>query len=165
MTDLLRSRAIRAVNLVAKIMQSAYLCVIFHVKHKKLPFLAVLTWFWILGKIQDGNYCWWRQRPPAAPPPIKTWNLVNGSVWCSKYRNTKSIANDLLESLPCCIKSHSIKNLQQRCKRQTSPCMMLEDPYPKFLRGQWASLFRKATKLKSVPRYGICCTCISRGLG
>ena len=31
------------VNLVAKIMQSAYLCVIFHVKHKKLLFLAVLT--------------------------------------------------------------------------------------------------------------------------
>ena len=33
------------VNLVAKIMESAYLCLSFHVKHKKLPFLAVLTWF------------------------------------------------------------------------------------------------------------------------
>ena len=43
------------VNLVAKIMQSAYLCVIFHVKHKKLPFLAVYTWFLIPGKIQDGG--------------------------------------------------------------------------------------------------------------
>ena len=31
-------------------MQSVYLCIIFHVKHKKLPFLAVLTWFPILGK-------------------------------------------------------------------------------------------------------------------
>ena len=31
------------VNLVAKVMQSAYLCVIFYVKHEKLPFLAVLT--------------------------------------------------------------------------------------------------------------------------
>ena len=31
------------VNLVAKIMQSAYLCVIFNVKHKKLAFLPVLT--------------------------------------------------------------------------------------------------------------------------
>ena len=31
------------VNLVDKIMQSVYLCVIFHVKHKKLPFLTVLT--------------------------------------------------------------------------------------------------------------------------
>ena len=63
------------VNLVAKIMQSAYLCVIFHVKHKKLPFLAVLTWFLILGKIQDGgqdgDHCWWRHSLPAAPPFIK----------------------------------------------------------------------------------------------
>ena len=31
------------VNFVAKIMHSGYLCVIFRVKHKKLPFLAVLT--------------------------------------------------------------------------------------------------------------------------
>ena len=50
------------VNIVAKIMQSAFLFVIFLLKHKKLPFLAVLTWFLILGKIQDGgqdgNYCW-----------------------------------------------------------------------------------------------------------
>ena len=30
-------------NLVVKIMQSAYLRVIFHVKHKKLLFFAVLT--------------------------------------------------------------------------------------------------------------------------
>ena len=63
------------VNLVAKIMQSVYLYVIFHVKHKKLPFLAVLTLFPILGKTQDGGqdggHCWWRHRPPAAPPPIK----------------------------------------------------------------------------------------------
>ena len=43
------------VNLVANIMQSAWLCVIFHVKHKKLPFLAVLTWFLLFGKIQDGG--------------------------------------------------------------------------------------------------------------
>ena len=61
----------KKVNLVAKTMQSAYLCFIFHVKPKKLPFLAVLTWFIILGKIQDGDYCWWRQKPPATPPPIK----------------------------------------------------------------------------------------------
>ena len=46
------------VNLVAKIMQSAYLCVIFHVKHKKLPFLTVLTLFLIFGKIQDADHCW-----------------------------------------------------------------------------------------------------------
>ena len=38
---------------MAKIMQSAYLCVSFGVEHKKLPFLAVLTCFLILGKIQE----------------------------------------------------------------------------------------------------------------
>ena len=38
---------------MAKIMQSAYLCVTFRVEHKKLPILAVLTWFLILGKIQE----------------------------------------------------------------------------------------------------------------
>ena len=63
------------VNIVAKTIQSAYLCVIFHVKHKKLLFLAVLTWFLIFGKIedggQDGDHCLRRHRPPAAPPPIK----------------------------------------------------------------------------------------------
>ena len=59
------------VNLVAKITQSAYLCVIFHVKQKKSPFLVVLPWFLNLGEIQDGDHCWWRHRPPAAPPLIK----------------------------------------------------------------------------------------------
>ena len=58
------------INLGAKIMQSAYLCVIFYVKHKKLPILAVLNWFLILAKIQDGDHCWWRHRPQATPPPI-----------------------------------------------------------------------------------------------
>ena len=38
---------------MAKIMQSVYLCVIFRVEHKKLPFLAVLTCFLTLGKIQE----------------------------------------------------------------------------------------------------------------
>ena len=55
---------------MAKTIQSAYLCVIFHVKHKKLLFLVVLIWFLILGKIQDGGQDsehW----PPGAPPPIK----------------------------------------------------------------------------------------------
>ena len=38
---------------MAKIMQNAYLCDISLVEHKKIPFLAVLTWFLILGKIQE----------------------------------------------------------------------------------------------------------------
>ena len=32
------------VNFAAKLVQSVYLCVIFHVKYKKLPFLPDLTW-------------------------------------------------------------------------------------------------------------------------
>ena len=64
----------KKVILVTKIMQSAYLCLSFHVKYKKVPFLAALTWFLILGKIQDGgrdgDHRWWRHRPPA-PPSIK----------------------------------------------------------------------------------------------
>ena len=71
-------------------MQSAYLCVIFHPKHKKSPFLAVLiTWFLILGKIQDGgqdgDHCWWRHRPPAAPLPIK----YTSSCWEDQRLSTK----------------------------------------------------------------------------
>ena len=56
-------------------MQRAYLCLTLHVKHRKLPFIAILTWFLILGKIQDGggdgDHVWWRHRSPAAPPLIK----------------------------------------------------------------------------------------------
>ena len=36
--------------------QNTYLCVILHVKHKKLPFLAVFKRFLTLGKIQDGDH-------------------------------------------------------------------------------------------------------------
>ena len=60
---------------VDKMKQSTYLCVILHVKHKKLPILSVLTWFLILGKIQDGGqggyHVWWRHRSEAATLPIK----------------------------------------------------------------------------------------------
>ena len=73
------------VNLVAKMTQSAKFRVIFHVKHKKLPFLAVLSWFLILGKIQDGDHCWWRHRPPAAPPPIK----YTSSCWEDQSLSTE----------------------------------------------------------------------------
>ena len=64
------------VNLVAEIMQRAYLCVTFHLKHKKLPFFTVLTWFLILSKIQDlgqdGDHCW-RHSPLAAPRTHKIY--------------------------------------------------------------------------------------------
>ena len=48
-------------------MQSAYLSVILHVKQKKITIYRSCN----LGKIQDGDHCWLRHRPPAAPPPIK----------------------------------------------------------------------------------------------
>ena len=43
------------VKLEDKMMQSNYLCVILHVKRKKLLILTVLTWSLILDKIQDGG--------------------------------------------------------------------------------------------------------------
>ena len=63
------------VKLVNEMMQRAYLCVILHLKHRKLPFMAILTWFLILGEIQDSDHCRQCHRPPAAPPPIKN-NLI-----------------------------------------------------------------------------------------
>ena len=64
------------VKLVYEIIQSPSLCFILHGKHKsKLPFIAILTWFLILDKMQvggkDGDHCWWPHRPPAAPPPTE----------------------------------------------------------------------------------------------
>ena len=50
--------SIAKVNIVTKIMQSACLCVIFHFNHKNYHFLAVLSRFRNLGKIQDGDHCW-----------------------------------------------------------------------------------------------------------
>ena len=38
-----------------KMLQSNYLCVILHVKRKKLLVLTVFTWFLILDKIQNGG--------------------------------------------------------------------------------------------------------------
>ena len=43
------------VNLVDKMKQSTYLCVILHVKHKNLPIFTLFTCFLVLGKIQDGG--------------------------------------------------------------------------------------------------------------
>ena len=71
------------VKVVDKMIQSAYLCVSLKVRHTKYSqFLAVLTWFLILGIIQDEDHCWWRDRPPAAPPPIK----YSSSCWQRRSR-------------------------------------------------------------------------------
>ena len=98
------------INKVAKIMQSAYLCVIFHVKHKKLLFLAVLTCFLILGKIQDGDHCRWRHRPSAAPLHIKytssCWEdetLSSEGKIVSEYCNiSKTLGRNSIPPSPLC---------------------------------------------------------------
>ena len=92
------------VKFVNEMMQRAYLCVILHPKHRKLPFIAILTWFLILGEIQDGDHCWWRHRPPATPPPIKNeiticllrqvtrWEKGQSSILLlSQFRGSKEI--------------------------------------------------------------------------
>ena len=43
------------VKLVDEMMQSAYLLLILHVKHKNKTFISALTRFLILGKIQDAG--------------------------------------------------------------------------------------------------------------
>ena len=89
----------------------ACLCDILHVKHKKLPFIAILTLFLILGKIQDGSqdgqHCWWRHRPQAAPPPMKyttSWweeqRLSSKSKIVSKYCNLSKTLGGSINQLP-----------------------------------------------------------------
>ena len=63
--------------------------VILHVKHKKLSFIAILTWFLILGEIQDGNHCWWRHWPPSAPPPV---NKIINNKWINLILLSRSKA-------------------------------------------------------------------------
>ena len=48
------------VKLVDEMMQSNYLCVILHVKCKKVLILTVFTLFLILDKIQEGGQDHWR---------------------------------------------------------------------------------------------------------
>ena len=59
------------VNLVAKIMQIAYFVLFFFSSTKKSPFLAVLTWFLILGKSKMVTIFGDVIGPLAAPSPIK----------------------------------------------------------------------------------------------
>ena len=49
---------------------------------KKYQFLTVLIGFLILGVIEDGNHCWWRDGLPAAPPPVK----CTSSCWQRRSR-------------------------------------------------------------------------------
>ena len=58
---------------------------------QKIRFIAVLIWFLILGKVEDGgqgvDHCCWRHRAPAAPPPIKytsSWERSKAFHWRQK---------------------------------------------------------------------------------
>ena len=51
----------------------------------KITILGVLTWFLILGKIQDRDHCWWRHRPAVAPPPLK----YTSSCWEDQRLSTE----------------------------------------------------------------------------
>ena len=74
----------------------------------KCLFIAVLTWFLILGKVQDGDHCWRRHRPPAAPPPINCasscWEdqrLSSDGKIVSKYCNLpKNSGGGVLQTPP-----------------------------------------------------------------
>ena len=91
------------VKLVDKMMQSTYLCIILHVKLKKLLILTVLTWSLILDKIQDrggdGDHVWWRHRSPAAPPPIKYTRFCGENQRIST--EGKSFRNTATDQKPC----------------------------------------------------------------
>ena len=92
------------VKLLDGMIQSTYLIV----KHKKLPFIPILTWFLVLGKIQDGNHCCWRHKPPAAPPSTKytlsCWENQRLSTYgkiVSKYCNmSKTLGRDSIHPPP-----------------------------------------------------------------
>ena len=117
------------VNLMAKIMQSAYLCVIFRVEHKKLPILAVLTWFLILGKIQEdqrlstkgkivSKYCNISKTPRRGsvhPPPLYHSGDMNLRV-----RPTVKLFN--LVHIQLHVSSRSFQNAKYRYEKPRRVC-------------------------------------------
>ena len=105
---------------VGKMKQSTYLCVILHVKHKKLAIVSVFTTFQFLGKIQDGDNFWGRHRPPSAPPPIK----YSSSCW--EDERLFNMTQNLFEVL------QYIKNLRERFERRQPPTPNPPFPPPPF---------------------------------
>ena len=61
----------------------------FSSEEQKVAIFRGFNRFLILSKIQDGgqggDHCWWRHRPPAAPPPIK-YTLKGVSKYCNKSK-------------------------------------------------------------------------------
>ena len=95
------------VQLADKMMQSNRLCVLLHVKRKKLLILNIFIWFLIRHKIQDGDHVWWRHRPAAVPPPIKHTSScredqrlsTEGKIvlkYCNKKKNQGGPSTNLL---------------------------------------------------------------------
>ena len=69
---------------------------------QKISFIAVLIWFHVLGKVEDGgqggDHCCWRYRAPATPPPIKYTSLrkIKGFPLKAKvFRNTATCQKTL----------------------------------------------------------------------
>ena len=77
---------------------------------KKLPFVAVLTWFLILEKIQDGHHVWWRHRPPSAPPPIK----YTSSCWSKAFHWRQNSFEILQHAIWICVYVRGLMKSLQR---------------------------------------------------
>ena len=96
--------------------------------------ITILTWFLILGKIQDGgqdgNLCWWRHRPPAAPPHIK----YTSSFWWYQRQNSFSGEGFHHPSLEA---SYEIRQYPEkpfeRCLLTLCYLMQTEDDYDEAL--------------------------------
>ena len=78
------------VKLVDEMMQSAYSCVILHVKHKKLPFIAILTWFLAKTKMATifGDVTVLQQHHPPWNIPHLVSNIKGFPLKAKSFLNT-----------------------------------------------------------------------------
>ena len=76
------------------------------------------------------------------------WNLVKGSVHPANTETPNKFPMTCSKVHPRTIKSQSNKKLQQRCKRQAYPFIVLTGLYSKFSRGQWPSISKAKTQSK-----------------
>ena len=78
------------VKLVDEMMQSAYSCVILHVKHKKLPFIAILTWFLAKTKMATifGDVTVLQQHHPPWNIPHLDSNIKGFPLKAKSFLNT-----------------------------------------------------------------------------
>ena len=123
--------------------------VIFHINHKKFPFLAILTLYLILGKIQDGGQdsdpCWWRHRPPAAPPPIKyiphlVMKIKGFPLKVKSFRNTATLRRGSIKPLRTTVGVTAWQHLEKlKINLLTQPLSFLKSfDFPFFY---WVPLF------------------------